>query len=103
MQNMPRRDLCIGGLEHYVARARIVVPAAARRKVRRTQFPLAQRIVNARFKAALLFLIANFQPVFDELDALVDDGFFDLRAKSEEVAMLFLRAETHDIFHTSAV
>jgi hypothetical protein len=64
---------------------------------------LAQRIGDPRFKAALLFRVAYFQPVLDELDALRDDNFFDLRAKFEEAAVLCFAAETHDIFHAGAV
>src|SRR4029077_12860955 len=68
-----------------------------------TELPLAQRIVDPRFKTALLFLVAYFQPILDELDAAVYDVFFDLRAKFEEMVVLFFGAEAHDIFHAGAV
>src|SRR4030095_3304251 len=102
-QDVPGRNLRIGGLQHHVARGRIVVPAAARWEVRRTQLPLAQLIGDTRFKTALLFRVAYFQPILDELDALVDNDFLDVRAKFEEVAVLCFGAEPHDILHAGAV
>src|SRR5262249_13732862 len=102
-QDVPGRSLGIGGLKHHVARVGIVIPAAARWQVRRTKLPLPQRIRDPRFKTALLFRVAYFQPILDELDALLDKHFFDLRAKFEEAAVLLFGAKSHDILHPGAV
>src|SRR5262245_15943318 len=61
MQNVPRRPLCVGGLEHHVARARILEPLAARRKVHGAQLPLPQGIIYPRLETALLLFVADFE------------------------------------------
>lgn len=63
---------------------------------------MAQRIVDPRFKPALLFVIADFQPVLNQLDTSVYDEFFDLWTNFEEVAVLFFRAKPHDMLYASA-
>ena len=57
--------------EHHVPGAGILEPLAARGKIHRAEFPLAKRIVDSRLEAAFLFLVAHFQPDFDELNAAV--------------------------------
>src|SRR4030095_8064603 len=101
--DIPGRVLRVRGLEHQVAGARVIVPALAGRQVHRTEFPLAQRVVDAGFEAALLLLVARFQPEFDQLDAAIHDVFFDLWADVEEAAMLLLSTKAHHRLHTSAV
>jgi len=64
---------------------------------------LAQRIIDARSKTALLLFVADLQPVFDQQDAIVDNKQFELRAHLEEAAMLCLRAETHYVLDAGPV
>jgi hypothetical protein len=58
--NMPRCILGIRGFQHLISSVGICIPFAARRQVHRAKFPLPQRILDARLKALLLLLIANF-------------------------------------------
>src|SRR5262245_18784162 len=103
MDDVPRRITRVGSLQHLVARSRIVVPAAARRQINRAQLPLAQRIFDSCFKATLLLVIADFQPVFDEHNAGIDDVLFYLRTNLKKMVALLLSTEAHYGFHTSAV
>ena len=68
----------------------------------RAQLPLAQRIVQARFKAALLLVMLTSSQ-FDELDAAIGDDLLHNGTKLEETAVLLPRAEPHDIFYPGAV
>src|SRR5262249_32100430 len=43
------------------------------------------------------------KPVLDEGDPTVNDVLLGQRAEFEEAVVLFLAAETHDVFHTGAV
>ena len=95
--------LGVGGLEHGVARPRVVVPPAVRFDVHRTELPLPQRIVDACREALFLLVHADFEPDLDQLDAAVDDVFLDLRDGLEEVPVLLLGAEAHDGFDAGAV
>src|SRR5262245_33017303 len=101
--DMPRRVLAVGRLQHHIAGLRIGVPAPERFDVHRAQFPLPQRIVDARLEPALLLLLADLQPHLDQDDATVDDIFFHLRAQVEKTAMLGLAAKAHDVFDAGAV
>src|SRR5262249_53509999 len=48
-------------------------------------------------------LLAYFEPVFDEMNAAVDDEQLELGADLEETAVLLLGAEAHDMFDTGPV
>src|SRR5580704_4967274 len=63
----------------------------------------AERILEARFEAALLFLLTDFQPILDEDDAGVGNIFLHSGAKFEELAILLLSAKAHDALHAGAV
>ena len=78
--NVPRCELGIGRLKHEVTRPRVLEPFASRTQIRGAQLPLAQRILDTGNEAALLLLVADLQPVFDEYDAVIDDEQFELRA-----------------------
>ena len=69
---MPGRKIGIGGLQHHVPSARIVIPAFARWEVDRAELPLPQAIVDARLESSLLLLIAYLEPVFDQADVAVE-------------------------------
>ena len=63
MDDVPGRVLGVGILEHHVACAVVVAcPAPVRFDVHRAQLPLADRIVDARFEALVLLLLADLQP-----------------------------------------
>jgi hypothetical protein len=51
---------CIGGFQHLIPSAGICIPFTARGQVDRTKLPLPQRVLDARLKATLLFLVADF-------------------------------------------
>ena len=76
---MPRRPGGVGRAEHIVAGARIVVPSAVGLEVHRREFPDLARIADPRFEPASLLLRAHLQPIFDEDDTGLDDGFLDPR------------------------
>src|SRR5262245_57441386 len=101
--DIPGRELRVCGLEHQVARPRVLEPFAPRAQVRRAQLPLAQRIFDAGLEAALLLLIAHLQPVFDEQDALVDDVQLKLGADLKEATVFLLGAEAHHVLDAGPV
>src|SRR6201982_3892759 len=100
---VPGRMLGIGGLEHQIARFRIVIPAPIGFDVHRAQLPLPQGSVNPCIEPQLLLLHAGLEPVLDQDDPGVDDVSLDLRAKLEEALVLFLGAEAHDVFHAGTI
>src|SRR5581483_6493137 len=60
-------------------------------------------IGDPRLESAFLFLVADFEPEFDEDDAAIHDIFLRLRAAFQEQPVLFLGAEAHHVFHPGAV
>jgi hypothetical protein len=81
MDDVPRSMLGIGSLQHHVAGTRIIVPAAIGFHIHGAEFPLAHRIGNPGFEPALLLLLADLQPEFDEDDSasscpLLHSSFF---------------------------
>src|SRR5207244_3479153 len=66
--DVPRSILSIRDIEHLIASMRVVVPTFAGGQVRWAELPLAQRILDPRLEPPLLFLIAYFQPEFDQPD-----------------------------------
>src|SRR5262245_60065847 len=88
--DVPWSPFRIGGLEHEIARALVIKLLTARRQIHGAEFPLAERIGDARLEAAFLFLIADLQPEFDEDDATVHDVMFDVRTALQKNAMLLL-------------
>src|SRR3954453_17416198 len=103
MHDVPGRKGGVGGLEHHVPRARIVVPAGPRLDIHRAQLPLAKRVVAARGKPAGLLLLTDLQPELYELNAAVHHEPLDGRAVLEEALVLLLGAKTHDVLDAGAV
>ena len=62
---------CVSVASSIASRAGIVVPAISRFEIHRAELPLAQRIVDARLEAALLLLLADLEPVFDQMNAVL--------------------------------
>src|SRR5271166_2239364 len=101
--NIPRCVFRIRGFEHLIPSERIRIPFAARRQVHRAELPLPQWVLNARLKATLLLLVADFQPEFDELDAGCDNVFLDAGADLKKALVLLFGAKAHHVFDASTV
>src|SRR5688572_6187646 len=89
-QDIPRRELRIRRFEHHVARAGVIEPATARGQVHRTELPLAEGIGDAGLEPPLLFLVADLEPVLDDLDPAVHDVFLERGTELEESIVLLL-------------
>ena len=70
VNDVPGCVLRVRGLEHHIPRPRVFEPFAPRAQVHGAELPLAQRILDAGLEAALLLLVANLQPEFDELNTV---------------------------------
>ncbi len=89
--------------QHHIAGTRVVVPAPVRLEVHGAEFPLPQRVADARLEASFLLCLADFQPNLDQHDAAVDHDLFDLRAKLEKAPVLLFSAKSHDEFNAGAI
>src|SRR5262245_52984871 len=94
---VPGRPASVARFDGQVAGARRVKPLAARREVHRAELPLAQGILHARLEPALLLFVAHLEPDLNQLDARSNNVSLDFRAKLEELLVLFLGAEAHDV------
>src|SRR5262249_43151504 len=103
MGDEPGRPGAVRGLEHLVARARVVVPAAVGLQVHRGQLPDLAPVVDAGLEAARLLLRAYLEPILQDRDAGVDHGLLDGRHRLQEEVRLLIRAEAHDAFDAGAV
>src|SRR6266403_5246227 len=101
--DIPGCVLAVSHLQHHVPRSGIVVPALPRLDIHRAQFPLPQRVADARRKSSPLLVHSNFHPQLDQRDAAVDDVSLDLRAKIEKPLVFLLGTKSHDVFDPSAV
>src|SRR3954469_20327472 len=101
--DVPGRVALVGGGEHRIAGARVLVPFAARRQIHRAELPLADRILDARAEPALLLLVADFEPQLDENDAGVDHLSLELRRDVQPPLVLLVGAETHHPLDAAAV
>src|SRR5215471_10090016 len=100
--DVPRRLGRIGDFQHAVARPRVVVPAPPRFQVGGTQLPLPQRVLNPRLEPPFLFLVADLEPEFDQLDPGVHNVPCNIWAPVEETLILLRRAETHNMLDAKA-
>src|SRR5262249_14595928 len=82
---------------------RVVVPAPPRFQVGGTQLPLPQWVFNTRLEPPGLFLVADLEPEFDQLDPALHNVLFSLWAQVEETAILLRRAEPQNMLDASAV
>src|SRR5262245_14142544 len=101
--DVPRRLGRVGDLQHAVARPRVVVPAPPRFQVGGTQLPLPQWVLNPRLEPPFLFLVADLEPEFDQLNPTLNNVLFNLWAQLEEMTILLRCAEPHDMLDASAV
>src|SRR5262245_56704820 len=60
-------------------------------------------MVNACSKPTRLLLVADLEPVLDQLNAIGHDESFEHGASFEKIAVLFLGTKPHDIFHSPTV
>src|SRR6516165_8052463 len=103
MDHVPRRVLGVSRPEHHVTRPGIGIPASKRLEIHRAQFPLPERIVDARLKTPFLLVLADLQPDLDQLNPSIHDVFLDLGTYVEEVLVLRLGAKAHDVFDAGPV
>ena len=60
-------------------------------------------VLDPRFKPALLLLVTNLKPNFEELDTIFHNVFLHARADFEKASVLFRSAEAHHVLDASAV
>src|SRR4029077_1133401 len=102
-QDVPRSVLGVRGLEHHVAGAGVIEPPLTRRQIHGAKFPLAEWVVDARFKPALLLLITNLKPNLEELDTIFHKIFLNGGTEFEKASVLFRSAEAHHVLDASSV
>src|SRR5262249_46348929 len=103
MSDKPGRPGGIRGLEHFVPRPRVVVPAAVGFEVHRRKLPDLSPVFDARLETPRLFLGAYLQPVFQEEDSGIDHLLLDGRSGLQEPARLLFGTETHDALDAGAI
>src|ERR1700723_2215231 len=59
--------------------------------------------MKACLEATFLLLITDLEPDLNDVNATVDDIFFDCRAQFEKLPTLLLGAKAHHIFHSRSV
>ena len=67
------------------------------------QFPAAGGVASPLMEASFLLLVADGEPVFQQDDAGADEHPLELRARAQELRVLLLSAEAHDVFHPCPV
>src|SRR6185503_16681142 len=103
LHDVPWRPRRVAGLEHVVARARVVVPAAVGLQVHRRQLPGLAPIVDAILEPARLLLHADLEPVLDEEDAGFDERLLEPRDQLEELESFLFAAVPQDSLVSGAV
>ena len=92
---MPWRFFGVRRREHRVSGSRIVIPTAVRLQIHPAKLPDFSKIADALRKSAGLFVLAYFEPIFDQGNAVIDDIPFLSRAHLEEPVILFVRTKPH--------
>src|SRR3954451_15727795 len=100
---MPGRLRCVSSSKHCVPAARIVIPATVRFQVHGAKLPCSHGIVNAFEKPPVLLLLADFEPVLDENNAVVLDESLEPWDHADKVFVLLIRAKTHHMFYQGTV
>src|SRR3954465_2334558 len=77
LQHVPGRFVMVAGLQHGVARQRIIVPARIGFDVHRAELPLPERILHPRAETALLLLLADLEPQLDQDDPVADEPLLE--------------------------
>src|SRR5215471_2717938 len=71
--------------------------------IHRAELPDLPAIMNPCFEAAVLLFLADFQPVFDQDNALLDNEMLTNRSILEEFLILLVGAETHHVLDASPI
>ena len=74
-----------------------------RLQIHGAKLPDFSQIINALREPAGLFVLAYFEPIFNQGDAGVDDIIFPGRTYLEESIVLFVRAKPHHAFNAGTV
>src|SRR5262249_31835727 len=87
----------------HVARAGVIVPMNTRGQVYRAELPLTKRVVNASLKSPCLFVVADFEPVLDQMDSIRHDKLLKRGAPRQKLTVILSGTKPHDIFHSGTV
>ncbi len=93
----------VGGDEHGIPRPGVVIPAIEGLDVHGGELPDLAAIVDAITQPPLLLLWGHLQPVLQQNDARVHQGFFHHWGASQEFVARLLAAKTHDALHPGPV
>ena len=94
--DVPRRVLRVGPLEHLVARPGEAVPALEGFEIHPAQFPMPHRVLDAGAETLLLLLLSHLEPDLDQPRAGLDHHLLDHRTGLEESLDLLRRGKFHD-------
>src|SRR5262249_24806808 len=67
------------------------------------ELPLPQGVLNTCLESSFLFLVADLEPEFDQLDPVLNNVLFTLWAQVEATLILLRRAEPQDMLDAIAV
>src|SRR5438552_10292443 len=95
VDNVPWCNLGISGSQHFIAGARIVIPAPMGLEVHRAELPDFPPVVDPRDETAGLLFLADFKPVFDQDNSRANERFFHRRTHLKEVTGLLLGTKAH--------
>src|SRR6516165_316500 len=89
--------------EHFIARARVVIPTLKRLQIHLGELPGLSLVVNSRFEPLFLLFGTHLEPIFQQDDARVDDRSFHIRNDAKKAFGFFFTAKAHDALHASAI
>src|SRR3954454_17719894 len=99
----PRRLGDVRGGEHRVLGTGELDPAVTGLEVHGAELPALGRVLQPGLEAPLLLGVAHGEPVLDQHDPAADEHALEFRARTEELHVLLVGAESHDPFHAGAV
>src|SRR5579859_3602055 len=100
---IPARLLDVAVLEHGVFGFGILHPSLTGAQVHRAEFPQFRRITRPLLKTPLLFLIADRQPIFDQVDARAYQETLELRTSTNKLPVFVVAAKAHHMLDASSV
>ena len=101
--NRPRRITGVGMEEHRIFRIGVIIPAVERLNIHRRQFPMLQRIITARNKAAQLLFTAHREPKFKQMNAAGHQHTLEFRCLAHKQQIFIRFAEAHYPLHACTV
>ncbi len=84
--------------KHLVFGFGIFHPARPGVQIHWTQFPAFGGVIDARLETQFLLLVADREPVLDQDDARADQHPFELRDRTQELAIFFIGTKAHHPF-----